>query len=373
MARRNKISRKRSASADTVNTVNTTSDDPVPGPSSRPAGRANKKKKTDRQEPGVVPGVAADLPEVEHADVITHLLVKISDQQATINRLNQQVGFLLSYLGITTNAESAVVVAPPSMAASVGNAADTDDGGGRTSTTQQQRLSADSDESAIPRRTSFAEITVRNPAPLSAAMKQAVVSAVYRDFEDRDRRNRNIVISGIPSTVISDAVAVKRLLEDEFGRTYEVVKCRRLGRPAPGKTQPVLATLATAAEAQYLVNNARLLRQSSDSQIRATVYINPDITQAEAFAAYQERCERRRRAASRPPGGRVSAAAVVAVQHTDPPSSGTSMSPAVSPTPSTAVTRRSSSSPPPFPVAGPSSSSAVDTAAAAGSSSQQSN
>ena len=318
MARRNKA-RKRSESTDTVNTVNSTNGDPVPGPS-QPTGHTTKKKKTDcgalsdvvvaadvaggdglqQLAPGAMSGITSDVPDGDQrVDVIADLVKKVTEQQATINRLTQQVDFLLSYLGISTNTESAVT-ASTTVNPAVGPGPVGVGGISMTSSTSQQQPVGDS-AAAAPRPPTFADITARRPAPLSAAMKQAVVSAVYRDFEDRDRRNRNVVVSGIPRTEISDVVVVKRLLEDEYGRTYDVVKCRRLGRPTSGKTQPILVSLGSAAEAQYLVHNARQLRQSHDSQIRATIFINPDITRAEAFAAYQERCERRRRAASRPP------------------------------------------------------------------------
>lgn len=322
MARRKKT-RMRSESADTVNT----NDDSMPGPS-QPVGRAHKKKRTDKTTPPTEPAPTMDVAvddggglqqtsdvmsgmidavpgAGEQTDVVAGLVKKVIEQQATINRLTQQVDFLLSYLGINVNNEPNVKPLTTSVSVS-----DPAGDGNLPSTSQALQPAADTDEPVVvPRPTTFADISARRPAPLSAAMKQAVVSAVYRDFEDRDRRNRNVVISGIPSTVTNDAVAVKHLLEEEYGRTYEVVKCRRLGRPTPGKTQPVLVTLTTAAEAQYLVNNARLLRQSSDSHVRATVFINPDITRAEAFAAYQERCERRVRAASRPPRDRRPSAA----------------------------------------------------------------
>lgn len=334
MARRNKT-RKRSESADTVNINNSMDDVSMPGPG-QSTGRAHKKKKTSEVkalvEPSSIPTTGGDVGGIvgggglhqssdqssdvisdaigtvpdgnERTDVIAGLVNRIAEQQAAISRLTHQVDFLLSYLGISTAERvctGSVVTQSATMALATGANPPADGDGGLLSTSQAQQLVEDSEGSTdVLRPPSFANITVRRPTPLSAAMKQAVVSAVYQDFEDRDRRNHNIVINGIPQNENNDAVTVKRLLEDEYGRTYEVVRCRRLGRPVPGRTQPVLVTLTTAAEAQYLVSNAKLLRQSSDSHIRATVFINPDVTRAEAFAAFQERCERRRRAATRP-------------------------------------------------------------------------
>ena len=52
------------------------------------------------------------------------------------------------------------------------------------------------------------------------------------------------------------------------------------------------------AQAQQLISSAKQLRQSSDSAVRDHVYINPDLTRAEAEAAYQLRLQRRRRRAA---------------------------------------------------------------------------
>jgi len=37
----------------------------------------------------------------------------------------------------------------------------------------------------------------RKPTALSIPLRQAVVSAVYADFEEKDRRARNVVVSGL--------------------------------------------------------------------------------------------------------------------------------------------------------------------------------
>jgi len=61
-----------------------------------------------------------------------------------------------------------------------------------------------------------------------------------------------------------------------------------LGRPE-GRIQPLLVVLRSV---DYLIKNAKRLRQSNDSDIRNSVYINPDLTKAEAQNAYQRRCRR---------------------------------------------------------------------------------
>ena len=272
------------------------------------ASTANKTKKKRSKSPTVAPsGESSSTPQpsddvmdtsqsgtgdndaVQRKETVTSLTKKVREQQETINKLTNEVNFLLSYLGISKNQlpASKATAKPPT--------------GSQASTSSQPQTSASvpstSSGSTVPG--SYATVSAKQPVPLSSALKQAVVLAVYRDFEDRDRRARNIVISGLKSTVDNDTFNVIQLLETEFGNSFDVVKTRRLGRPTPGKIQPILATLDSDVKASYVTQNAKLLRQSSDHYIRVSVYINPDVTRAEAFAAYQNRCERRQRAANK--------------------------------------------------------------------------
>jgi hypothetical protein len=61
----------------------------------------------------------------------------------------------------------------------------------------------------------------------------------------------------------------------------------------PGKTRPLLVALKSVDQAKHIISSARQLRQSDNSQVRDSVYINPNLTKAEAAAAYQLRTQRR--------------------------------------------------------------------------------
>lgn len=154
---------------------------------------------------------------------------------------------------------------------------------------------------------SYANVA-RNSAALSAPLKNAIVSAVYADFEEKDKRAKNIVISGLPNSQ-SDKTSVENLCNTEFGFTPQIVKCRRLGRQTSDcRVQPLLVILQSVEEAECLIKEARCLRQSSDPAVSSSVYINPDLTKAEALRAYQRRCRRRELAASRNSGRAVQSA-----------------------------------------------------------------
>lgn len=144
---------------------------------------------------------------------------------------------------------------------------------------------------------SYAKVVCK-PATLSAPFRDAVVSAVYNEFEEKDRRARNIVVSGVPSSS-SDKTFVENLCRNELSTIVEVIKCRRLGQSQPGRLQPVHATLRSPSDAEAVIKLAKNLRQSSDTIVRNSIYINPDMTKAESLAAYQRRCRRRELAARR--------------------------------------------------------------------------
>lgn len=136
------------------------------------------------------------------------------------------------------------------------------------------------------------------PLPLAAAFTQAVVSAVYQDFDDRDRRACNVIVSGLPPGDADDKQAMTQLVLDEFLVRPEIVRTRRLGQPRAGKVQPLLVTFKDKRDAELLIQNAKKLRRSASELVRRSVFINADVTRAEAHAAYVARCERRQRMAT---------------------------------------------------------------------------
>lgn len=228
---------------------------------------------------------------------------EISSLKATVKILQNQLNFVLSYLGIadtdlpfvmsrnqlitTTVSETRTGTRGDDDATAQSNSIGSIDSGGVTNNSQSVQSYANA----------IRKSTVQTA--LSVPLKQAVVSAVYADFEEKDRRAKNVVISGLSVSSVSDKISVERLCQSEFGFLPNVVRCRRLGQFRSGHVQPVLTVLQTVDEADYLIRNAKSLRQSSDPVIRGSVYINADLTKAEALAAYNRRCRRRELAASR--------------------------------------------------------------------------
>ena len=87
------------------------------------------------------------------------------------------------------------------------------------------------------------------------------------------------------------------MIWDEFGRQVTIKHCRRLGKEVRGHIRNLLVSLSSADDAAFLINNARMLRQSKSDFVRSNIYINADLTPAESLAAYEARCSRRLRRA----------------------------------------------------------------------------
>jgi hypothetical protein len=128
----------------------------------------------------------------------------------------------------------------------------------------------------------------------TAAATSAVVAAVYVDNQRRANRVTNFVVTGLPqSSFITDEQAVRDLCSVEFNETADVVHSKRLGKPTPGRIQPLLVVLRTAEQAMRIVSAAKQLRNSTNSITKQQIYIAANLTKAESRAAYELRCQRR--------------------------------------------------------------------------------
>jgi hypothetical protein len=128
-----------------------------------------------------------------------------------------------------------------------------------------------------------------------ANLRHDVVAGMYVDLEMKQRRARNIIVSGVPYTS-DDFSYVTNLIAEEFDLHYiPTVMCRRIGKMNDNRVQPLLVTMESKDDAAYLVANARLLRRSRDTLVKDSIYISADLTPAEAKAAYEIRCIRRQK------------------------------------------------------------------------------
>jgi hypothetical protein len=125
-------------------------------------------------------------------------------------------------------------------------------------------------------------------------MCQAVMSAVYVDLHSKSARANNIVVSGVPkSDGMNDKDIIVELIDSEFNLQPIIKQCRRLGKEVTNKTQNLLVTLGSEDHVKTILSEAKQLRKSQNNFVQANVYINADLTKAEASVAYDERCRRR--------------------------------------------------------------------------------
>jgi len=122
-----------------------------------------------------------------------------------------------------------------------------------------------------------------------------VLAAVHQELSEKERRKSNVVVSGMQEVDgIDDVDSFSNLCETCLPVKPAVIRhrCRRLGRKVEGKVRPFLVSLSSESSAAELLQCARLLRQTSDAD---GIYINADLTPAEALAAFQAREKRRAR------------------------------------------------------------------------------
>ena len=139
------------------------------------------------------------------------------------------------------------------------------------------------------------------PVQLSSATtqsEQVIKSCVVKTVQDISRRERNVIVSGLhPVPNCTDEQVFTALCEDNLSVKPAIVRCRRIGRKGDGsrpRPQLLLVELRTAQVATELRRAGRLLKLSTDADIRS-VYINPDLTPEQAKLAYEKRQKRRNR------------------------------------------------------------------------------
>jgi len=116
---------------------------------------------------------------------------------------------------------------------------------------------------------------------------------MYKEKQLQESRIRNFVVKGLSVNSHDDKRRIEELCQNELNVSPEIVSCRRLGKVITGKVQPVLVTVSSEEDARSVISLARNLRRSNDAFVRDNVYINPDLTKAQADAAYQARRHRR--------------------------------------------------------------------------------
>lgn len=131
--------------------------------------------------------------------------------------------------------------------------------------------------------------------PRATVDHNSVVTAMYVEQNNKARRANSFVISGLPPTELTSADndLVQRLCQDEFNISVDLMSSKRIGKPIAEKPRRLLVYVRSQQQAQAIIQSARLLRQSTDPFIKANIFINANLTKAEAKAQFEIRQQRR--------------------------------------------------------------------------------
>lgn len=127
-------------------------------------------------------------------------------------------------------------------------------------------------------------------------------ATILDEMEDRLRRKKNLIISGIPEQtegsveerMEADKTIVKDLLESLCGMSDDdISRSHRIGRQQPDKNRLIRVVLSNEDDKKNVLYNAKQLRSMPSYK---NVYVNPDLTpsQRESNKLLHEELKRRR-------------------------------------------------------------------------------
>ena len=132
-----------------------------------------------------------------------------------------------------------------------------------------------------------------NGINLDTNLRSQILLAVQSEQDLKNKRSSSIVLTGLPFfSADVDRRTFIDICDKEFSFSPKIRSSSRLGKQVEGKTQPLLITLESKQDADYIIQHAKSLRHSSSNTIRQNVYINKYMTRTEYLAAYKARKER---------------------------------------------------------------------------------
>jgi len=149
------------------------------------------------------------------------------------------------------------------------------------------------------------------PVSLTASISEAVSKTLMEIDQQREEarvRASNVVITGLPpQSGVSDTVLFEKFCEENLTVKPRIVRTKRLGRGSnPRATAKLCVTVDSPESAADVIDSASILRHSTTFK---HVYLNRDLSKAQAEAAYEARCRRR---GIQPRGGGTAGAVPVA-------------------------------------------------------------
>jgi len=229
--------------------------------------------------------------------IVQDLQAVVQAQQDTIQQLSCQLQLVLSFL-TNFSGQQPTTQAQPAAGIDHSHTNQTANSPGVTDSTDSTNIILSQQPTTERQPTVGYADAVRIPANLRATQnnfRDAIATAVYIDKKKSEDRANTFIVTGISeSENHNNSESVYELCASEFDIELDIVTCRRLGRDTqPGRSRPLLVVCRSVNEVRDVLASAKLLRQSTDPVVRKSVYINPNLTKAEATAAYEIRCQRR--------------------------------------------------------------------------------
>lgn len=138
-----------------------------------------------------------------------------------------------------------------------------------------------------------AGVTIPTPPKPAAPSTKDTLAAVHHEMSEKRKRAKNIVVLGLSEkSGVPDEDSFSQYMEENLGikPALHRGKCRRLGKPQAGKVQPLLVAFNSEESARDVLKEGYKLKNKIPR-----VYLNPDLTPAEALAAFKQREKRRQK------------------------------------------------------------------------------
>ena len=217
--------------------------------------------------------------------------------EAGINDLNDRINKLTASIKPGTNATNTSTMAVESNGAgSTGRQRGAGGGNGTGGAGQQEgsggASSAGQQGGAVGGNGERAEDTRMTRAQ--------VVTLVSRTVGDKERRKKNVIITGLPeNSPEEDSRAFGNLCEQYLSTKPALSRLgtKRLGKVNAKSDKPrrLLVHLDSESAASEILRSARQLREADDPYVAANIFINADLSIADQKIAYERRQHRRQR------------------------------------------------------------------------------
>lgn len=212
---------------------------------------------------------------------ISEIKTFINQQQAVINKLSTRLEFVMSFLGINDPDQINPAGNKPTHSAVL------------PSTSNQQSVGSVGPSVGSTDTSAMSTATSARPAQRAPNLIDNILSAVYADKNEKERRAKSVVVTGLAGrSDVTDKELFHGICSSEFGINLQITNCKRLGAAVDGRIQPLLVMLPSAQTASELVTMSRSLSRSTNVLLHS-MYINHNLTRAEARSAYELRCQRR--------------------------------------------------------------------------------